>query len=247
MSKMSNSEFIQKVREFFNKAKNISEPVIEGNDDYVVKKISDFIGLKQTKHQLRKINIPYVNAFKVKDNMIFFYPANDGMPTCSFEFYSNGKLVIGNQHNFSEIENLDEILIEMVRIYRKSLDSRVVLDPYFFMLELTDPVTENYHGKATLVATEKAVRNQKLNNDHFDEANQHFINKFLDHFIGWNFGKSVKRNEVLRKELEELNQKAMYMGLRKAAGTGFEVYESGDVVHYDLPIDKQSARQHKAD
>lgn len=244
MSKLSNTEFIRKVKEFFTRVKSIADTNVSSEDMAIVKKISDYLELELKKHDLPKIKIhQFLNSFKVKDNLIYFYAANDGMPTCPFEFYSNGEKVIGNSHNYCEIANLDEILIQMVRIYKKSLDSRIVLDPYFFMLELTDPITPDYHGNAKLVITEKAVRNQKLNDNNFDEANQYFINQFLDHFMGWNFGLSVKRSEELRKELEELNEKAMYMGIRKAAGTGFEVCcVDGYVEHYDLPEKKVRER-----
>ena len=82
------------------------------------------------------------------------------------------------------------------------------------MLELTDEPSKEYKGNVSLVITEKAIRNQKLNDQNFDEATKYFINHFLDHFIGWNFGLSVNRNEELKKELEELNEKVIDMGIR---------------------------------
>ena len=52
-------------------------------------------------------------------------------------------------------------------------------------------------------------------------ATKYFINHFLDHFIGWNFGLSVNRNEDLKRELEELKK-------YKAIGTVEECKEAAD-------------------
>ena len=136
----------------------------------------------------------------------------------------------------------------MVRIFNQSLDNRIVLDPYYFMLELTDEPCKDYKGNVSLVITEKAIRNQKLNDQNFDEATKYFINHFLDHFIGWNFGLSVNRNETLKRELEELNEKVIDMGIREWAGSGFEVYGVEDEVHnglqhYTLPTEKVNVKK----
>lgn len=135
-------------------------------------------------------------------------------------------------------------------MFNKALDEKIVIDPFYFMLRLDDEVKENYRGKATLVITEKAIRNQKLNEDNFQKANKHFVNRFLDHFIGWNFGVSVNRDEILREELKALNEKVIDMGIREYAGTGFEVYGtehevSDGLQHYSLPTTKISCKQKK--
>ena len=153
--------------------------------------------------------------------------------------------MLHNQNVYSEITNLDEIILQIVRIFNKSLDEAIVLDPYYFMLKLNDEVKENYKGSATLVITEKAIRNQKLNEKNFDEATKYFINHFLDHFIGWNFGVSVNRNETLKEELLILNNKVIEMGIREYAGSGFEVYGVDDEVHnglqhFTLPKEKEN-------
>ena len=213
-----------------------------------VKEIADYLNLKFNFHDLKKINKEHVNAFEISNNLVYFYPLNDGMPRCGFEFYKNDKLIIDNDKEYSQISNLDEILLQMVRIFNQSLDNRIVLDPYYFMLELTDEICENYHGSANLVITEKAIRNQKLNEENFDEATKYFINHFLDHFIGWNFGLSVNRNEDLKRELEELNEKVIDMGIREWAGPGFEVYGVEDeaydgLQHYKLPTEKEKVKK----
>ena len=59
-----------------------------------------------------------------------------------------------------------------------------------------------------------------------------FLNDFLDHFIGWNFGVTIKSNPQLEKELLEFNSLVISKGLREAAGPGFDVWCSDDVQHY---------------
>ena len=208
--------------------------------DKKIKDIAKSLELEFVVHDLSKIKKDGVNAYNMDDNLVFFYPVNDARPTCPFEFYKNNKLIIHNQNVFSEITNLDEIILQLVRIFNKSLDLGIVIDPYFFMLKLEGDIKENYKGKATLVITEKAIRNHKLNKENFTEANKYFINRFLDHFIGWNFGVSVNRNEILKNELELLNIKVIEKGIREDAGSGFEVYGTDKEVyqglqHYYLP------------
>ena len=222
---------------------NVLKSIFNHNELEQVKSIADSLDLKFNLHYLKKIKKYPVNAFEISDNLVYFYPLNDGMPTCPFEFYKNGELVIDNNKEYSQISNLDEILLQMVRIFNQSLDKRIVLDPYYFMLELTDELCKDYKGNVSLVITEKAIRNQKLNAQNFDEATKYFINHFLDHFIGWNFGLSVNRNDDLKRELEELNEKVIDMGIREWAGSGFEIYGVEDEVcdglqHYKLPTEK---------
>ena len=227
---------------------NVLKTIFNHSELKQVKSIADSLDLKFNLHYLKKIKKYPVNAFEISDNLVYFYPLNDGMPTCPFEFYKNGELVIDNNKEYSQISNLDEILLQMVRIFNQSLDNQIVLDPYYFMLELTDEPCKNYTGNVSLVITEKAIRNQKLNAQNFDEATKYFINHFLDHFIGWNFGLSVNRNEDLKRELEELNEKVIDMGIREWAGPGFEVDGNDDVVHnglqhYTLPTEKSNVKE----
>lgn len=227
------------------------KPVIENVDENKkIINIANALGLEFAIHSLKKLSSQGgwngANRYNIDDsNMIFLYPVNDGMPTCPFEFWKDGKLVLHNQNVYSEITNLDEIILQIVRIFNKSLDEGIVLDPYYFMLKLNDEAKENYKGSATLVITEKAIRNQKLNEQNFDEATKYFINHFLDHFIGWNFGVSVNRNETLKEELLSLNNKVIEMGIREYAGSGFEVYGVDDEVHnglqhFTLPKEKEN-------
>lgn len=223
---------------------NLLKQQLLENENYEEKKIADSLGVEFSLFYLKKVHgYKGVNRYIMDNDMVFFYPVNDGMPTCAFEFIKDNKMIIHNQTVYSEITNLDEILLQMVRLVDKSLDEGIVLDPYCFMLKLNDEVKENYNGTATLVITEKAIMNKKLNERNFDKANKYFINRFLDHFIGWNFGVSVNRNKTLKNELEKLNQKVMDKGIREYAGMGIEVYGSEKaplmgLQHYHLPTEK---------
>lgn len=188
-----------------------------------------------------------VNRFLINDDMIFFYPPNDGMPTCPFEFYKNGSRVLTNQSAFEEIANLDDIILSMVRIFDKALDDNIVFAPYSFLLKL-DGVDDNEKLTGRLFIAEDTVWNNKLNSSNFETAKSHFINKFLDRFIGWNFGVSINRNDDLKEELEALNNKVIDMGIREYAGSGYEVFGSADEVykgvqHYYLPIYKVKVKE----
>ena len=213
-----------------------------------VKQIADFLNIKFEFYDLKKIQKDCINAFEISNNLIYFYPINDGMPTCGFEFYKNDELIIDNYKEYSQIVNLDDIILQIVRLFNQSLDNKIVLDPYYFMLELSDEICKDYQGSAKLVITEKTIRNHKLNNQNFDEANKYFINHFLDHFIGWNFGVAINRNEILKKELEELNEKVIDMGIREWSGSGFEVYgceniEYYGLQHFILPTEKSNIKR----
>ena len=227
---------------------NVLKTIFNHNELEQVKSIADSLNLKFSFHDLKRLKKEHVNAFEISNNLVYFYPLNDGMPTCGFEFYKNGELVIDNDKEYSQISNLDEILLQMVRTFNQSLDNKIVLDPYYFMLELTDEPCKDYKGNVSLVITEKAIRNEKLNDNNFDEATKYFINHFLDHFIGWNFGLSVNRSEDLKKELEELNEKVIDMGIREWAGSGFKVYGVEDEVHnglqhYTLPTETVNVKK----
>lgn len=214
--------YLLKLKEILTKNKSTEN----SNTNNMFNDIANELGLEFTLHSLEKITVvDGVNCFEINNNnMIFLYPINDGMPTCPFAFFKDNKIIINNEKNYLEITNLDDILLQIVRIFSKSLDKKIVIDPYYFMLKLEDDIKENYNGKVTLVITDKAIRNHKLNTLNFNEANKYFINHFLDHFIGWNFGVSVNRSDILRKELNALNNKVINMGIREYAGTGFEVY-----------------------
>ncbi len=241
---------MKSISELLKKEKSIYEECDKHEkqkEQNIINTVANALCLKLCYYNLEKRKKDGKNAFQIFNNLIYFYPLNDGYPTCGFEFYQNGELIIDNAEEYSQISNLDDIILQMVRIFNQSLDKGIVLDPYYFMLELTDKICKGYNGSANLIITEKAIRNQKLNNKAFNEAQRYFINHFLDHFIGWNFGLSVNRNETLKQELEELNEKVIDMGIREYAGDGFEVSGTKDSVvnglqRYILPIEKDSKK-----
>lgn len=195
--------------------------------------ISDARGKKISKKR------KYVNSvYAGKGKYILLHPANDGMPTCPIEWYGefNGKteMIMDNQSSFKGITNLSEIILQMVRLYAKYIDENIFIASAGFAIELEDEVCPNYHGRAKLVLTKDSIRNNKVKPEQIIEAKKYFINDFLDHYIGWNFGVAVKSNPELEKELIEFNNLVIRKGLREYAGTGFEVWESEDVMHYEL-------------
>lgn len=246
--KKARKEYIVK-QENIVKNDDVKQEVQEKKELDPEKNMADFLNLEYNFQDLKKLDKKNVNAFEISDdNLIYLYPLNDGMPICGFEFYKNGELVIGNDKEFSEITNLDDIILQMVRVFNQGLDNKIVLNPYYFMLRLTDNVCKDYHGNADLVISKKAIRNTYLDEQDIDEANKFFINIFLDHFVGWNFGLSVNRSEILKKELEELNDKVIDMGIREYAGSGFEVYgvaseEVNGLQHYNLPSEKENVKK----
>ena len=50
-----------------------------------------------------------------------------------------------------------------------------------------------------------AIRNNKVKPKEIIEAKKYFINDFLDHYIGWNFGVVVTKNPELEEALIDFN------------------------------------------
>lgn len=189
----------------------------------------------------RKMNSEHgsVNRFYAREGKyILLYPANDGMPTCPFEWWwiFDGKpqMIMDNQHSFKGITNLSEIILQMINLYTKYIDDDMFIACAAFAIRLDEEVHPNYHGKATLVLTKDSIRNNKVKPKEIIEAKKYFINKFLDHYIGWNFGVVITSNPELEKAIIDFNNLVIEKGLREYAGKGFEVWYSKDVMHYDL-------------
>lgn len=194
--------------------------------------ISDAKGKKfNSKHGVNQV-------YASKGKYILLTPPNDGMPTCPIEWYGkfDGKteMIMDNHTSFKCITNLSEILLQMVRLYTKYIDENVFIASAGFAIKLEDEISPNYHGKASFVLTKDAIRNKKVRPKEIFEAKQYFVNDFLDHFIGWNFGVAVTSNPELEKELQEFNELVIKKGLREDAGPGFDVWTSNDVQHYNL-------------
>ena len=80
----------------------------------------------------RKIRVKdrYTNQFYARMGCyILFYPANDGMPTCPFEWYGKFdgsiEMIMDNHSSFKGITNLSDILLQMVRLYAKYIDDDI--------------------------------------------------------------------------------------------------------------------------
>lgn len=191
-----------------------------------LRQISDSLSIGFESSDLKRIyHDNKANCFNIKDkNLILFYPPNDGSPTCPFEFYKDGSLIMDNQTAFFQISNLDEIIIQTIKLLDRTLDKNIAIDPYCLMLKLEDEIVPDYNGRANLV-----IDNDHINNEN---TNLYFVNRYLDHFIGWNFGLSVKSNDTIEQELNNLHQKAIDMAIREYAGTGFEVWNSDKVQDY---------------
>lgn len=232
------------IKSITNKIKNLKNNYIIKNkksnniNKHYSQKIADKYNVNYyDNYSLPKAFIYNQNAFFAYSGFIYFYPPNDGTAKTPFYYYKDHDLVIQNSYAFSEIDNLDEILLEMVKIYNRSLDDKIAINPYGFILKLEDEIKKDYKGNASLVLTDMAL---PKNNS---ENRKKFINIFIDHFIGWNFGVSVNRNEELRNELIKLNTRVIDKGLREDAGPGYGVYGIEreiykGVQHYYLPTSK---------
>ena len=111
-----------------------------------------------------------VNAYYAIDNKyILLHPPNDGYPTCPIEWYlspmPNSRvpdMIIDNQSAFSEIQNMDKLLIQMVKLYEKYIDQDVFISWMGFVAKLDGIVFPNFQGKATLAVNEDFIVNNKV-------------------------------------------------------------------------------------
>ena len=189
----------------------------------------------------KKVNLDsrFINQYYAeKGRYILLHPANDGMPTCPIEWYGKfkgkTKMIMDNQSSFKNITNLSDIILQMVRLYSKYIDDDLFIASYGFAIKFNDEVVPEYKGTAAFVLTDDAIRNNKVKAEEVIEAKKYFINDFLDHFIGWNFGIAVTSNSQLEKELQEFNNLVISKGLREFAGIGLDVWQSEDVKPYNL-------------
>jgi len=171
-----------------------------------------------------------------EDPLLLFYPHNDGMPTCPFVWARNkGSIVnpelypiMDNQKDFTQISNLSDILQKTTTVMQESYEKKIpVVYEEYFGLRLTDQVKPHYTGKAQLVWF---VGDHLKKGASFKDATNYFCNRYLDVFIGWNFGDVVKANSELEKQLlsfaEQLNTDKVRP---KEHPAGFEVTYRGTV------------------
>lgn len=239
---MINNFFSNLFEEKSEKIKGTKERKVTDFQKITAKDIAAENGIAYISNAIgRKIfsNEPRVNqVYAVHGKYILLYPANDGMPTCPIEWFGRfnikTKMILDNQSSFKCITNLSDILLQMVRLYEKYIDEDIFIASYGFAIRLDDEVCPNYTGKASLVLTDNAIRNNKVKPEEVIEAKKYFLNDFLDHYIGWNLGVAVKSDPQLEQKLLEFNNLVIYKGLREDAGTGFDVWCSNDVQHYKM-------------
>lgn len=182
-----------------------------------------------------------------KDNKyIRFYPYNDGY-TYSRKKQWFGKFIIkgdewivrylmimDSKKAFSNITNLKEILMQMIELYWDSVDTDVFMDPYEFGLMLEDEPAEGYVGRARLVITADTIKNRKIEVDEKEHARQYYLNRFLDSFMGWNFGAIIEQDVELQVRLNQLNELAILKGIRKPRFHSGELEFNDYVKRYKL-------------
>ena len=175
------------------------------------------------------------NNFDIsKNNIAWFYPWNDGNPTMPFNYYKDGNLILKNCNNFSEISNIDELLLNMTEIHAEAYQNNIPILPLeSFGIELTDGNTSSqYNGNANLVflnpKLSRAIKRQ------VKDASVECTNYFLDIFIGKNFGDIVRKTRDLEFKLLELN-KQMIMNNERSEKNYFLVEIDNTGGHYDFP------------
>ena len=187
---------------------------------------------------------PGINPLLLAENRcMLLHPPNDGLPTCPVYFYKktkNGRHVevIDNRRAFSEIANISEILLKMTKLYKDHIEDQIFLDPMCFAAVFTDRTVAHYHGRGKLAVIDDTLCNNNVEPENQDDARKHFYNEFLGHFIGWNFGKAVNKNEELGATLVDIVRILKEKGLREEAGPGFRVWGSKDVWHVKYTDDK---------
>jgi hypothetical protein len=203
-------------------------------------------GIEFANNKLKKVNDMGNNFYVGKKGEINFVPINTGEPVMPFAFFNKKKqLVIGNQTNFQQITNLDEILLQMTNAYKLAFQKGYIFNPYEFLLKLNKDEAEHgdqyYNGKAQLAFSNQVPQNHVLKPEAIEKMKSYSINDFLDHFIGWNFGVSAHRSPELKSALTSLNTEIFESGKRIYAGTGLNVvgtYQAHNgLQHYKFPTE----------
>ncbi len=171
-----------------------------------------------------------IERIVAKDNKyIKFYPYNDGYtysPKKEWfgKFEKDGEVyyakIMDGKTAFSGITNLKEILLQMTQLYWDSIEKDLFMDPYEFALMLEDEPTEGYTGRAKLVITADTIKNRKIEVDEKEKARRYYVNRFLDCFIGWNFGAIVNDDLELRVRLKQLNELVTLKDMRNERRPG---------------------------
>ncbi len=172
----------------------------------------------------------------IEGRFIIMRPPDDGMPTRPINFYRRTKRgrcikVLDNQRAFYEIVNLSEILLQMTELYERHFHDQIFLDSMSFAVKLVDHLSNQYKGRGELAITDDTLCNNNVPPNKQNDARKVFYNEFVDHFMGWNFGRVVSENDRLRDELSRLVRMLEEAGIREDAGPGFDVWMSEYVWH----------------
>ena len=192
--------------------------------------------------KFKKKRIPYGkvkgnnNFYFDKSKIIHFYPPNDVNGSHSvkwFKLTSEDTIVKihDNRDSFAFISNISEILLTMTNLYIDYLYNDIAINPYEFCIHFDDEVEDKYYSKsASLVLTKKTIVSGFRD---ISDLKVFYLNEFLDHFIGWNFGAVISTNPKLENALIELSNLAISEGLRKNASIS---YNSGRKNHYSKTV-----------
>jgi len=173
------------------------------------------------------------NALLLNENgVIYMMPHNSGMPTCPFVWYQNNDgqnaRIINNQDDFTQLQNLPEILNTIADVMVESYNRKQAVVPFSnFGIKLTDEIKPNYSGNGNLVLITGDYLSPKARKEP-EGSSVYFANDFLDKFVGWNFGDVVKGSKELEAKLLEFNSSLIKDGNRfSERPTGFEVCSRG--------------------
>lgn len=180
----------------------------------------------------------------MENKYIEFYPFNDGSKYSHKKewfgrFERNGEVyyakIMDTKKAFNSITNLKEILMQMIQLYFDNMAKDIFMDPYKFALMLEDEPKEGYCGRAKLIITANTLTNRAIEVDEKENAKKYFLNRFLDCFLGWNFGKIINDDVELQVRIKQLNDYAILKGMRSSFqkyGTNLEFNE--DIQQYKL-------------
>lgn len=157
-----------------------------------------------------------------KKNYIPFTPLNNGQKSLTKIWYVNSSEpyiedFLTNEDGFKGIINLDEILLEMLKLYRETINKDIFINCFGFAIKLEDEINlqESYRGKGKLVITDNGIINGKVKFQEKLEKKKQCLNDFIDKFITLNFGKEIRKNPILKHNLDEFNQDLIKKGLRQ--------------------------------
>ena len=207
-------------------------------DDYIdfeslgdVRRVSESEAIKRIK-ELSSDEWREQNALLLRDNgVVYMIPHNSSMPTCPYVWYHKNwpyQEIINNQDDFTQIQNLSEVLDKIADVMIESYEREQPVVPFSnFGIRLTDEIQPEYAGNGKLVLITGNFLDPKERAEP-KGASAYFANDFLDRFIGWNFGDIVKDKKELEAKLLDFNQRLIKDGTRtQEHPAGFEVCYRG--------------------